>query len=55
MRRLNDYLLTKVMIPQIRRGNEQEIETLIREEALLLGMYLRDEMQTWIPRIASLA
>jgi hypothetical protein len=32
-------------------GNEQEIETLINEEALLLGMYLRNEKKDWIPRV----
>jgi hypothetical protein len=35
-------------------GKKQEIETLINEEALLLAMYLRNEKQTWIPRIAKL-
>ena len=32
-------------------GNTQEIETLINEEALLLGMYLGGERKGWIPRI----
>jgi len=35
-------------------GNEQEIETLINEEALLLAQYLRDEKETWVPRTAKL-
>jgi hypothetical protein len=35
-------------------GEKQEIETLINEEALLLGMYLRNEKKEWIPRIAVL-
>jgi hypothetical protein len=35
-------------------GEQQEIETLINEEAFLLAQYLRDEKQTWIPRIANL-
>jgi len=30
----------------------QEIETLINEEAMLLGKYLRDERRTWVPRVA---
>jgi hypothetical protein len=47
---LNEYFQTKIGIPRIRMGNEQEIETLINEEALLLAMYLRNEKQTWIPR-----
>jgi len=35
-------------------GEQQEIETLINEEALLLAMFLRDEKQSWKPRIAHL-
>jgi hypothetical protein len=35
-------------------GKRQTIETLISEEALLLAKFLRDERQTWIPRIAIL-
>ena len=35
--------------------NKQEIETLINEEAMLLGMYLRDERRDWIPRIRIIA
>jgi hypothetical protein len=42
------------MIPRIRMGEKQEIETLISEEALLLAMYLRDEKPEWKPRIAKL-
>jgi hypothetical protein len=51
---LNEYFQSKVGIPRIRMGKEQEIETLINEEALLLAMYLRNEKQTWTPRIANL-
>jgi hypothetical protein len=43
-----------VKIPRIRMGDRQEIETLISEEALLLGMFLRNERQSWKPRIADL-
>jgi len=35
-------------------GEQQEIETLISEEALLFAQYLRNERQSWIPRIANL-
>ena len=48
---LNEYFQTKVEVPRIRVGKKQEIETLINEEAMLLGMYLRDERKEWIPRI----
>jgi CRISPR-associated protein Cas1 len=50
--RLNDYFERKVEIPRIKHGNKQTIETLINEEAMLLGKYLRNEIQTWKPRIA---
>jgi len=32
-------------------GEQQEIETLISEEALLFARYLRQEKKEWIPRI----
>jgi hypothetical protein len=35
-------------------GKQQEIETLINEEALLLAMFLRNERQSWKPRISEL-
>jgi hypothetical protein len=31
-------------------GEQQEIETLISEEALLFTQYLRNEKHQWIPR-----
>jgi CRISPR-associated protein Cas1 len=49
---LNQYFQSKVRIPRIRMGETQEIETLINEEALLLAKFLRNEKQTWVPRIA---
>jgi CRISPR-associated protein Cas1 len=49
-RGLNDYFRDKVHIPRIRMGNQQEIETLINEEALLLARYLRNEEKNWKPR-----
>jgi CRISPR-associated protein Cas1 len=50
--RLNDYFEKKVEIPRIKHGNKQTIETLINEEAMLLGKYLRSEIPQWKPRIA---
>ena len=50
---LNLFFQTKVRLPRMRMGCQQEIETLISEEALLFAQYLRNEKQTWIPRIAS--
>jgi hypothetical protein len=46
------YLDWKVRIPRIRHGNRQSLETLINEESLLFAKYLRNERETWIPRIA---
>jgi hypothetical protein len=51
LNRLNKYFEKRVGIPRIRRGKYQEIETLINEEELLLGMYLRNEKKEWLPRI----
>jgi len=36
---LNEYFQIKVEVPRIRVGKKQEIETLINEEALLLGLF----------------
>ena len=54
MKRLYKYFQMKVEVPRIRRGKRQELETLINEEALLFAKYLRDERETWIPRVALL-
>jgi CRISPR-associated protein Cas1 len=51
---LNQYFESKVEIPRIRMGDQQEIETLVNEEALLLAMFLRNEKESWKPRIAYL-
>jgi len=51
---LNQYFQSKVDIPRIRMGEQQEIETLIKEEAFLLAMFLRDEVEAWSPRTANL-
>ena len=49
--RLKEYFETIVEVPRIRVGERQTIETLIREEALLLASYLRNEKNYWLPRI----
>ncbi|MDH5746119.1 MAG: CRISPR-associated endonuclease Cas1 [Candidatus Bathyarchaeota archaeon] len=54
MKNLYRYFQTKVEIPRIRVGKRQEIETLINEEAYLLAKYLRNERETWKPRITLL-
>jgi len=50
-RELNGYFESKVDIPLIRYGKSQRIETLINEEALLLAKFLRDENDSWRPRL----
>jgi hypothetical protein len=53
LKTLDLHLKTKVSIPRIRMGSQQEIETLVNEEALLFAQYLRNEKQTWTPRIVN--
>jgi len=48
---LNGLFNREVEIPRIRYGKRQTFDTLISEEALLLAKYLRNERETWIPRI----
>jgi CRISPR-associated protein Cas1 len=55
LKKLNAHFLSKVEIPRIRKGEHQEIETLINEEALLFAGYLRGERPTWHPRIVALS
>jgi hypothetical protein len=43
-----------IKIPRMQRGENQEFESLINEEALLFAKYLRNERKEWIPRIAEL-
>jgi CRISPR-associated protein Cas1 len=54
LKKLNAYFMSKVEVPRIRKGEHQEIETLISEEALLFAKYLRNEIDIWNPRIVSL-
>lgn len=51
LKTLNQYFQIKVRVPRIRTGENQEIETLINEEALLFARYLRCERKLWDPRI----
>ena len=48
---LNKYFEMTVNIPRMRRGKKQKIETLISEECSLLAQYLRNEKESWTPRI----
>jgi CRISPR/Cas system-associated endonuclease Cas1 len=50
---LNRLFESEIDIPRIRRGRKQQIETLISEEAYVLAEYLRNEKQSWKPRVAT--
>ena len=43
---IDEYFENGVATPRMRRGQCQEIETLVSEEALLFAKYLRNERQT---------
>jgi len=52
--KLNQLFETKIPISRIRHGFKQQIETLINEEALLFAKYLRNEKDSWKPRLIQL-
>ena len=52
--RLNKHFESNVEISRIEVGHKKTIEPLINEEALLSAEFLRDERETWKPRIAGL-
>ena len=52
MRGLYGFFESKVEVPRIMHGNRQTVETLICEEALLFAKFLRNERDSWCPRIA---
>jgi hypothetical protein len=52
-KQLNEFFDSRIEVSRIRVGNKQTIESLINEEALLLGKFLRNESKTWIPRISA--
>jgi hypothetical protein len=53
--KLNYLFQSKVEIPRIKIGQRQTMETLINEEAMLFGKYLRNERQILIPRLVTLS
>ena len=52
--KLNNFFEAYVGIPRIRVGKRQTIETLINGEALILAKFIRNEKNTWIPRLPEL-
>ena len=51
---LNELFDRKVDVARMRNGSRSSFDTLINEEAYLLAQYLRNEKESWIPRIATL-
>ena len=51
MKRLNTLFECNVEIPRIKVGKSQTIETLINEEPFLFAKFVRDENNSWTPRI----
>ncbi len=47
--KLYNYFLSKVRLPRMKVGNQQEIETLINEEGLLLANILEEKQKLGIP------
>ena len=52
MQELDEFFQSMIEIPAMRHGKTQAIETLVSEEVLLLAKYLRDEKNSWGPRVA---
>jgi CRISPR-associated protein Cas1 len=50
---LNDFFETSVEAKRIRNVEHQTLETLINEESLLFAKYLRGEIKSWTPRVAT--
>lgn len=50
MKRLELHFQTKINIPRIKHGKKQSLETLVNEEALLFGKFIRNQIKTWKPR-----
>jgi len=53
-RKLYSYFESTIGVERMRHGRRQTVETLINEEAFLLAQYLRDEHETWTPRIVNM-
>jgi len=51
MKQLNEFFEFVIEVPRIQLGKHQTIETLIHEEALSIGQYMRNERQSWTPGI----
>ncbi|MGD0450198.1 MAG: hypothetical protein ABSA79_03955 [Candidatus Bathyarchaeia archaeon] len=51
---MNGLFDSIVDVERIKHGKRQTIDTLINEEALLFGKYLRNEKKEWIPRLSAI-
>jgi hypothetical protein len=51
---LNSLFDRKVDVARMRHGSRQSLDTLVNEEAYLLAQYLRNEKQSWVPRLVTI-
>jgi hypothetical protein len=51
MNELNEFFESCVKVPRMKVGKRQTIETLINEGVLLFASSLRNEQDSWTPRI----
>jgi len=51
---LNSLFNREAEIPRIRHGKKKTLDTLISKESYLLARLLRNETQTWKPRIVQM-
>jgi hypothetical protein len=51
MKQLNKFFESFIHVPRMRVGKRQTIETYIKEETLLFAKFLRDERESWVPKV----
>ena len=54
MAMLDDFFDSVVNVPRLKYGEKQAVSSLINEEAMQLGSYLREENKKWVPRISDI-
>ena len=48
---LDDFFESTVDVSRRKHGDRQALSSLINEEAMLLGKYMRKDIPNWIPRV----
>jgi len=49
---LDDFFDSMVDVPRMKHGSRQSIGSLINEETIILGNYIKKEEKNWLPRIS---